>query len=247
MKNRFGYEWQKYHKIIPEYKDHLEKWIYPLTLADFKDKEVLDAGCGNGSNAYWLLRSGVKKLIAFDCDMRSVKVTKANLAQFNNVEVWCSSICCPNYKDRFDISFSIGVVHHLERPKLAINTLVRATKPGGTILIWVYGKSWMTKIINPIRKLTSLFPPPVIHLLSYLISIPFFIFTRFPQRTEYLKRSINFSFTHIHSTVFDQLLPRIAYYWTREEALALFDKQGVKNVRIYETNGMSWTVIAEKE
>jgi SAM-dependent methyltransferase len=43
------------------------------------------------------------------------------------------------YESEFDIAFSIGVIHHPEHPDIAIEQLVKATKSGGRILIWVYG------------------------------------------------------------------------------------------------------------
>jgi hypothetical protein len=39
---RFGYEWSKYSKVIPEYEMQFLRWVYPLTKEDFKGKEVLE-------------------------------------------------------------------------------------------------------------------------------------------------------------------------------------------------------------
>ena len=49
---RFGYEWNKFNKIVPKYELQFLKWVFPLKKEDFKDKKILDAGCGIGRNSY---------------------------------------------------------------------------------------------------------------------------------------------------------------------------------------------------
>jgi len=112
---RFGYEWNKFNKIIPEYEIQFLKWVYPLKKDDFKDKIILDAGCGTGRNSYWPLLYGAKKVVAFDFDKRIVDVAKKNLSQFENAEAVYQSIYDIAYENEFDIVFSIGVVQFLEK------------------------------------------------------------------------------------------------------------------------------------
>lgn len=250
--DRFGYEWKTFNKIIPNYENQFLKWSFPLTQKDFKGKSVLDAGCGIGRNSYWPLLYGAKEILAFDCDIRSVQIAKRNLAQFKNAIVEFGSLSKPKYKNKFDISFAIGVIHHLEYPRKAIQTLVKATKPGGTVYIWVYGYegvgSWVVKYINPIRKITSRLPITATHAISYIFSIPLYFYLKlFPHKNTYFKQLSEFSFWHIKHIIFDQLLPRIANYWKKEEALSLFKNQGLENIKIYKTNEISWTVVGKKK
>ena len=45
--------------------------------------------------------------------------------------------------------------HHLAEPEAAFRQLTRAVKPGGHVLIWVYGRenmSWLTRYFDPIRR-----------------------------------------------------------------------------------------------
>ena len=42
------------------------------------------------------------------------------------------------FEGRFDLAFSIGVIHHLEYPQRALERMACAVKPGGRVLIWVY-------------------------------------------------------------------------------------------------------------
>lgn len=249
--NRFSYEWQKFDKIVPDYEMQFKKWIYPLMPKDFKNKSVLDAGCGTGRNSFWPLKYGVKSITAIDYDKKTVAIAKKNLAQFKNAKTLYQSVYNMPYKEKFDIVFCIGVIHHLENPKLAIEKLIRATKKGGKVLVWVYGyegNEWIKVYINPVRSITSRLPLPLVDLISSIITLLLLVYIKLiPPKKTYLKQLSSFSFWHTHSIVFDQLIPKIANYWTREEALSLLKNQpDISRVTIHHTNDNSWTVIGTK-
>jgi hypothetical protein len=128
--------------------------------------------------------------------------------------------------------------------------MVDSLKKNGTILIWVYGyegNEWIVRYVNPIRKITSKLPLSITNLVAYTFSIPLYFFTKnFRQKSPYLRQLSKFKFWHVHSIVFDQLIPRIANYWTKEQALSLFHGKGLKDINIYQVNNNSWTVIGTK-
>ena len=247
---RFGYEWNKFNKIIPEYEIQFLKWVYPFKKDDFKGKIILDAGCGTGRNSYWPLLYGAKKVVAFDFDKRIVDVAKKNLSQFENAEAVYQSIYDIAYENEFDIVFSIGVVQFLEKPQEAIIRLVRAMKKGGLFLIWVYareGNEWIVRFIMPLRKILSRLPPWFTNIISYFFSISLFLCLKsVPFKHPYFKQLKNFKFWHVHSIVLDQLLPKISNYWKKEEALDLLKNKGLENIKIYSVNNNSWTVVGNK-
>lgn len=251
--DRFGYEWNKYSFIDRNYEEQFKNWIYPLNSDDFKGKSALDAGCGMGRNSYWPLKWGASKMVAFDFDNRSVKAAKSNLASFKNAHVLYKSIYDIGWQNEFDLAFSLGVIHHLKEPKLALKKLVEALKPGGTLLIWVYsyeGNEWIKKYVNPVRiNLTSKLPLPAVHALSYFCSLPLWLFVKiFRGPSAYLKQLSMFKFWHIHSIVFDQLIPEVANYWTKDEAAGLFNGLGLKDINIHRPpNNCGWTIIAIKK
>lgn len=249
---RFGYEWGKYSSIDPNHEEQFIKWISPLNEKDFAGKDVLDAGCGMGRNSYWPLKWGAGSVTAFDFDKRSVESARRNLSEFKNAEVFYGSIYGLDIKNKFDIAFSIGVIHHLADPRKAIENMIASIKSGGKVLIWVYGyegNEWIVKFINPVRKLfTSHIPPFLLNWLTCFISIPFFVYIKiFPVKHPYMKQLKNFGFRHIHYIILDQLLPKIANYWRREEVRDLFERQGLVNIEIFPCNGNSWTAIAIKK
>ncbi len=83
--------------------------------------------------------------------------------------------------------------------------------------------------------------------MTYPFSLLFYLYIKLPHKHPYLKLLRPASFWHLHSIVFDQLLPEIANYWTADEAKALFDGLPVEAVTAYDCNAGSWTVVARKK
>jgi len=172
------------------------------------------------------------------------------LSKWPNIKIDYESIYDISYQDDFDIVFSIGVIMFLEKPHQAIEKLVNAAKKGGRVLIWVYaheGNEWIVKYLTPVRALTSRLPLPLTDIITKLLTVPLYIFLKlFPQKHPYLRQLSKNRFWHVHSIVFDQLIPRVAKYWKREEALSLFEDKGLENTQIYRVNENSWTVLGYK-
>lgn len=250
--DRFGYQWKKYAKIIPEFEEQFLQWVFPLKKEDFKNKVVLDAGCGIGRNSFWALQWGSKELVAFDYDERSVKAAQRNLGGFSNAKVLFLSIYDQQRADMFDLVFSIGVIHHLEHPKLAIGNLIRSLKKGGTLLIWVYsyeGNEWIIRLVNPIREnITSKLPVWITHFISYFCSVPLWIFVKiFKGPNPYFRQLASFNFRHIHLIVFDQLIPKISNYWSRQQIDDLISDYGINEIRITRPpNNCGWNILIKK-
>ncbi len=86
----FGENWlslvSKVNKKRIEYAIwDIKKWLPDV---EFKDKTILDIGCGSGihSLAFYLL--GAKGIVSFDYDIKSVSATKILWDKFNRPENW---------------------------------------------------------------------------------------------------------------------------------------------------------------
>ncbi len=251
--DRFGFEWARYKDVHPQYEEQFKNWIFPLTRKDFEGKAVLDAGCGMGRNSFWVLSWGAKRLQAFDYGQASVEAARENLKNFPHAKVSHESIYDIKYENEFDIVMSIGVIHHLKDPKLAIKNLIKALKPGGRLIVWVYGKDGygrlITTFVDPVRKnITSRLPISFVHALSYLISAPLWVFVKiFKGPGKLFRQFSTFPFWHLHSIVFDHLLPEIANYWDADEVRGLVDKSSVSRVEVARPpHGWGWTLLVTK-
>ncbi len=249
--DRFGYEWGEYSEMRPEYEVQFRRWTVHLRPDDWRGRSFLDVGCGMGRNSYWPLRYGASRGVSIDIDRRSLEAARRTLAGFPNSTVLPASAYDIPFENEFDIVFSIGVIHHLEQPDRALAGMVRAVRPGGRVLIWVYGlenNRWIVSFVDPLRKaLFARLPVALLHHLSLYPAIVLWCALRFGlRRIEYFRLLSGFSFRHLRSIVFDQLLPRIAFYWPREVVARMMREAGLADVRLSWINEVSWSAIGTK-
>jgi len=137
-----------------------------------------------------------------------------DLAPFTNMEVREQSIYEIAEADTFDIAFSIGVVHHLSDPDAAVARLTRAVKPGGQVLLWLYGrenKRLDRACVQPVppravqpHARCDWFTPcpwPLTALLWCALRVGF-------PPGAYYRLIRRFSFEHLRAIVFDHMIPR---------------------------------------
>jgi SAM-dependent methyltransferase len=249
--DRFGYSWDRYAEILPEHEQQFLRWSAPLKAEDWRGARFLDAGCGIGRNSYWPMTYGAAGGVAVDVDDRTLARARTNLSRFPAVEVRRQSIYDIAEENAFDVAFSIGVVHHLEFPDRAVARLVRAVKPGGRVLIWLYGREnngWIVHLFDPLRTvLFSRLPLGLVHALSWPFTAILWTMLRLGlQRIEYFRLIRRFSFDHLRAIVFDHMIPRIARYYTREEAIGLLQMAGLDDIEAMWVNEMSWSACGTK-
>lgn len=247
---RFGYSWDRYADLLPEHEEQFLRWT-GLDKSFWKGVRFVDGGCGIGRNAYWPMTYGASGGLAVDVDDRTLGRARKNLAQFPSVEVRKQSIYEITEADTFDIAFSIGVVHHLADPDAAMASLMRATRPGGIVLVWLYGREnngWIIWLFNPFRRLFfSRMPLNLVHHLSLPLTAALWIALRCGiSQKPYLRMIRGFGFEHLRAIVFDHMIPRIARYHDRSSAIDLLARAGLTDIQATWTNKMSWTVLGRK-
>ncbi|MDI6825960.1 MAG: methyltransferase domain-containing protein [Candidatus Aenigmarchaeota archaeon] len=252
----FGYEWQKFPILYPVYESEFLEWIKPIKQDFFKDKLVLDAGCGGGRHSYFAAKYGTKKVIAMDISKGAIKAAYKLLKNFKNVNVICGNICNPPFKQKFDFIYSIGVLHHLPDPEKGFKNLVKLLKPNATIFIWVYGKEnnfVFVNMIDPIRRyLTSRLPPNIQYIISFFLGGLLHLTTKIynilkflPYRDYFLSISSHpFKFKHL--TSFDFISAPSVKFVRKNEIRKWFDDANFKNISILWRNRNSWKGIGTK-
>ena len=253
---RFGYEWDRYRELYPHYEEQFRGWIAPLGPEAFRGADVLDAGCGMGRNSRWAAHYGARSVVAVDAAELAVAAAREGLADLPQVRVALASLYDLDFAGDFDLCVSVGVIHHLEFPERAIERLHAALRPGGRLVVWLYGyegnEAWVT-VFRAIHPLLRRLPPAWLHTLAYGLSLPLWGALRLglhrwlrAGNAEYLAAAARFPFAHLHKIVFDQLLPEIAHYYRRDEALALVCGLDWKRVEIHANRGYSWTLVCER-
>jgi ubiquinone/menaquinone biosynthesis C-methylase UbiE len=126
--------------------DHFLRWSpLPVPTGFFRDKVCLDAGCGSGRAVRSLLLHGARKVSAVDMGEGCVRNTRERNADMaDRLDVQLASVLeIPHPDNTFDVVHCDGVLHHTTDPRKGFSELVRVLKPGGTIIMAVYGRGGM--------------------------------------------------------------------------------------------------------
>jgi 2-polyprenyl-3-methyl-5-hydroxy-6-metoxy-1,4-benzoquinol methylase len=244
--DRFGYEWSTYSGILPESKGQLERWLGPTTLASFRGKRVMDVGCGMGRNPYWYVEAGASSVLGVDMDDGSLAAARQNLAAFPNARVEKASAheLDPAVHGTFDRVTCIGVLHHLAQPENALQRMWRCVAPGGDLVLWCYAKEGnrlLLPVIQSFRAIGSRLPVNVTHGVAKVVTaLAWPALRTLPFRTDYYRRLRTLSFENVESIIFDQMLPHIAHYWTREDMERLTGALEGGRPHIEFVQGNSW-------
>lgn len=249
--DRFGYEWHNYSELFPEYEEQFRGWTALLQPADWRGLTFLDVGCGMGRNPYWAMSYGAAGGLAIDVDERSLAAARRTLNPFPTVRVEKRSAYDIGCHDEFDLVYSIGVIHHLQEPERALAQMVTAAKPGGRVLIWVYGlenNRWLVALLDPLRKaLFARLPVALVHHLALYPAVILWLALRLgAARVAYFRLVRQFTFPHLRAMVFDQMLPKIAHYWPRATVERMLHEQGLLDVRLAWVNEVSWCAMGTK-
>lgn len=242
---RFGYEWSTYHEILPESREQLVRWMGSTGLDSVKGKDVMDVGCGMGRNPYWMAKAGAKSVLGVDLDDGSLAAARKNLEPLDNARVEkCSAYDLdPEKLGTFDRVTCIGVLHHLAEPELALRKMWACVRPGGELVLWCYGKegnNLLVPVIQSVRAVCSRLPLPAAHGVAKVITVGLWPALHvLPIKTDYYKKLKTLSFGNVQSIVFDQIIPRIANYWTREDMHRLVRPLG-GDVFVEFVQGNSW-------
>ncbi|MCK4649268.1 DUF1698 domain-containing protein [bacterium] len=118
--------------------------FFPLSIEDFREKDVFDIGCWTGGTTL-LLRALGSRVVAIEevkkyAEMISFLVNSFGIEE--DIEVISSSLYSCNteeFYDRFDIIFFPGVIYHLSDPLIALRILYNACRLGGVILVETAG------------------------------------------------------------------------------------------------------------
>lgn len=260
----FGWQWQVFTEMHEEYRAQFLDWIEPIQPEFFRDKVVLDAGCGIGRHAYWASQFGAKEVIGIDLSA-AVETAYRDIGHLPNVHIVQADIFHLPFRvgagAPFDFIYSIGVLHHTPDPEGSFRSLVGHLKPGGTIHAWVYGHENNAIIhygIDPVRKtLTARLPYKVLYYLSYLPAALMQAMLKgvykpineraslrqFSHRlpyNSYFHHLSAFNFRQNHTIVFDHLVAPTAFYIKRADFEGWFERAGLEAIALSWRNENSW-------
>jgi SAM-dependent methyltransferase len=254
----FGWQWQHFTQTDDKYEQQFLGWISPVAPEFFKDKIVLEGGCGKGRHTQLAAQWGASEVIGVDLSA-AVETAFAATRELPNAHIVQADIYNLPLARVFDYAFSVGVLHHLPDPRGGFKSLASKVKPVGHISAWVYGaenNEWITRWVNPVRhRLTSRMNPSLLLQLSKLPAAMVFAATKIiygPLNrsnpllarhlfyNDYLNAIAPFGWREQHTIVFDHLVAPTAFYISREDFADWWREIGAEEVEISWHNSNSW-------
>lgn len=263
----FGDEWEKFSnfsdeeikKIGNEYFDIIDN-----TTVN-KDCIVLDLGCGSGRWSKYLADK-VKFIEAID-PSKAVLSASVLLNDLQNVRVTQASVDNIPFDDNsFDFAMSLGVLHHIPDTKKALLNLVKKTKIGGHVLLYLYynldNRGFLYKLlfklsIYPrliIAKMPNSLKKMLCDLIAVIIYFPLITFAEIvrkitPSTSFYKKFPLSYyigkSFTIVRNDALDRFGTPLEQRFSKVEIMEMMHSCGLSELRFSE-NAPYWHVVGKR-
>jgi SAM-dependent methyltransferase len=197
----------------------------PLDMNEFRGKEVLELGFGNGSLLAHVGVFSPRKLAGVELG-DTLERTRENLAHLPSgmLDLHRGDLTAVDL-GRFDLVYCIGVLHHLAEPERGFEAVLRHVRAGGRFHCWVYareGNAVVRALVEPLRRVASKLPWWFTkYALALPLSVPFYVYAQLVARLRlervmplglYAKWIAPEPFRFFRHVAFDQLVtPRTAY------------------------------------
>ena len=254
----FGWQWQHFTQQDARYAEQFLGWIAPVRPEFFRDKIVLEGGCGKGRHTQLAAGWGVQDVIGIDLSV-AVETAFAATRSLPNAHIVQADIYRLPFARTFDYAFSVGVLHHLPDPRAGFLSLASKVKSGAQLSAWIYGaenNEWITRWVNPVRERftsrmdqrallqLSKIPAACLYLATKLVYGPLnrngSSLARHLFYNDYLSAIAPFGWREQHTIVFDHLVAPSAFYISRSDFEDWWREAGARDVQISWHNKNSW-------
>jgi SAM-dependent methyltransferase/uncharacterized protein YbaR (Trm112 family) len=255
----FGYEWQAFSEMLPDYESNFRWYFERFPLEAFEGALVLDAGCGTGRHTFYMARSGAREVVAMDFS-QAIEVAAYNNRENPNTHFVQADIYHPPFPPRtFDFLYSLGVLHHLPEPERGFRTLLPLVREDGYLNIYLYWNlegepRWRRAALSgvtQVRRITTRLPHAMLKKLSWLIAVAFEVGLVTPARTldrfaatrpladrVPLGHYRKYSFRVLYTDQFDRFSAPIENRYSRAEVADWFERAGLEEIVIL--GGQGW-------
>jgi SAM-dependent methyltransferase len=254
----FGEQWQHFGDFDGFFGsvELLRDTLGPLLPAEeLRGLRTADIGAGAGRSTLMLVQAGVASVVALE-PSRAVEQLRENTEHVREkVQVVHAAGDALAPGQDLDLVFSYGVIQFIPDPQPTLRAAWHALRPGGRIVIWVYGKEGnglYLLLLRGLRSFTTALPHALLSALCAVLNVflgVYILLCRFaplPLR-DYMRYTLGeYSWSHRRIVIYDQLNPTYVVYHSRDEARALLEDAGFSDVRLHHRHGYSWTVIGTR-
>jgi len=226
-----------------------------LDLADVPGRCVADIGSGTGRIVEMLLAAGAQHVDALEPSRAYHVVRERFRGREDRVTVHQLRGDQIAGLGPFDLIFSVGVVHHIPDPLPVMKAAHAALKPNGRMVVWLYGKEGnrlFLALALPLRAVSKRLPDSLLQLVVHALDLPlraYIALSRIaplPLRDYMQNYLAKVAPDKRRLIIFDHLNPAYAKYYSRTEAIRLFEEAGFADIAIHHRHGYSWTVAGSK-
>jgi SAM-dependent methyltransferase len=121
-------------------RSKLEVLLGPSIWAEFRDKTVVDFGCGPGIEVVELAEHGARHVIGLDLRQKWLDAA-VDHARERGVADRCSFAQTWDGKTRADVILSIDSFEHFDDPAAILNQFQQILKPDGAVIV-SFGPTW---------------------------------------------------------------------------------------------------------
>ena len=263
----FGEEWEKFSSFSDEEIKRIGNEYFDIIDHTIINKEsiVLDLGCGSGRWSKYLADK-VKFIEAID-PSKAVVSASMLLNDLQNVRVSQASVDnIPFNNNSFDFAMSLGVLHHIPDTKKALLNLVKKTKIGGYVLLYLYYNLDNRGIFYNLLFKLSIYPRLLISkmpknikkiicdLIAVVIYLPLIFVARFikfifPTTSFYKKLPLSYyigkSFNVVRNDALDRFGTPLEQRFSKIEIEEMMIGCGLSEIKFSE-NAPYWHVVGKR-
>ncbi len=255
----FGDQWSRYADNEGYYGslELLRDMLGPLLpLEALRGARVADVGSGTGRIVRMLLEAGAERVLALE-PSAGVEALRANTRDVaERVEVLHASGEALPAGLELDYVFAIGVLPFVRDPLPLLRAARAALRPGGRLLVWVYGvegnRAYLL-LLRGLRAFSTRLPHAALEALCGALCRALDVYIALcrwlplPLRS-YLRGTLaRVSREKRRLTIYDQLNPSYVHFYREGELRALLERAGFAEVRLHHRRGYSWTALGVRE
>lgn len=234
-------------------RTHDELFLGKLLRRDIKGLHIAEIGAGTGRWTLLLAEMEPKNFLVFEPSdgIRTIRNQVAN--KFPAVD-WDLRQCEVSDQMSYeaDLAVAIGVLHHIADAQSALQSWHNLLAKHGELVLWVYQQQSRAILttVSIIRGVCKLFPDYFISILARLITWLLVAYSKLPKklatRLAYLEYcQVEFSKKSPRDrelTIFDQLRPQIAKYYSSETMMQMCVDAGFRHVET-ERDGQAGLIV----
>lgn len=252
----FGEQWRSYTRNTGYYgsTDSLIALFGDLlTPEDIRGKHIADVGAGSGRYTRMFHALGAHSILAME-PSSAFDILRANTADLDRIE-YLQARADQIPAHGFDWVFCIGVLQFIAEPDASLQAMGKALGPGGKLFLWVYGmenNEVYLRLTAPLRAVTCKMPhavlDPIAASLAAMVSayacVCRHVARPLPLSDYLLGYYTKLDFYSRKLIAYDQLNPKYAEYYRKEDLAALLRRNGFSDVRMFHYLNYSWSAVA---